>query len=585
MELCLTGPVPRSRPNFAHNANEALRHADEVSPTATWMKVTKGSLVAPLFFAALGIACFASQLGTALPWALATLALVMVGWAGTEGRAGTSPIALATLSYATWVALSALALSPAYTSAGLYHPALLISSFLVMRRLTAGAERWAAISIMALGALLASWGLAQVAWLGMARAHAMLETPATYATVLNLVLVPMVALAAAGHRSTPVLASIVVVSAGLFAADSRGGLLGLAAGIACAVLVASRTKLLKRRHLALALALVAVGAMLVAALRVLPSSQQTERPTATERSESSLSRLELFALALDAWRARPWLGHGYLTYEYAFEKGRAGVPSYQKTQATSFVHNDYLQTLSELGLIGVAAFLAFVWLPLWMAYRRIQSVETQHQLAVVACASALASMAIHALVDFPFYVPICLVMYGAFLGALEKRVCTLERANTNLPGYAGRGFQAIRAGASMVALVLLLRPVSAEYLAERGLRDAAVGKGQRAALMLGMAQSIEPADWRYHWYAGQFWDAQAVDSGRREAAQLAAKAYAAGLTANPLEVRNLLGMISVHRRHRNLLDEPADAETLQRWQAQATALAPLNPAVRRELAQ
>ena len=547
------------------------------------MTVTKGSLVAPLFFAALGIACFASQLGAALPWALATVALVMVGWAGREGRAGTSPIALATMSYAAWVALSTLALSPAYTSAGLYHPVLLISSFLVIRRLTAGAERWAAISTMVLGGLLAFWGLAQLAWLGMARAHAMLETPATYATVLNLVLVPMVAFTAAGHRNALVLGSIVVASAGLFAADSRGGLLGLAAGIGCAAFLASRTKLLRPRHLALALALVAAGAVLVTALRALPSSQQTERPTANERSESSISRLELFALALKTWRERPWLGHGYLTYEYAFEKGRAGVPSYQRTQATSFVHNDYLQTLSELGLIGVAAFLAFVWLPLWMAYGRIQSLETQHQLVVVACASALASMAIHALVDFPFYVPICLVLYGCVLGALEKRVCTLERANTILPRCAGRWFRAIRAGASMVALVLLLRPVSAEYLAGRGLRDAAAGKGQRAALMLGMARSIEPADWRYHWYAGQFWDAQAVDSGRREAAQLAAVAYAAGFAANPLEVRNLLGMISVHRRHRQLMDAPADPGTMQQWEAQAWALAPLNPAVRREL--
>jgi hypothetical protein len=93
---------------------------------------------------------------------------------------------------------------------------------------------------------------------------------------------------------------------------------------------------------------------------------------------------------------------------------------------------------------------------------------------------------------------------------------------------------------------------------------------------------LEPADWRYHWYAGQFWDGQASVSGKREAARLAAQAYAAGFEANPLEVRNLLGKISVHRRHRGSLDAPAELATLQAWLAQAEALAPLNGDVRRE---
>ena len=76
-----------------------------------------------------------------------------------------------------------------------------------------------------------------------------------------------------------------------------------------------------------------------------------------------------------------------------------------------------------------------------------------------------------------------------------------------------------------------------------------------------------------------------MQTGNREAARLAADAYAAGFDANPLEVKNLLGKISVHRRHRQLLREPARPNTLQQWLAQAKALAPLNPEVRWELAR
>jgi hypothetical protein len=93
---------------------------------------------------------------------------------------------------------------------------------------------------------------------------------------------------------------------------------------------------------------------------------------------------------------------------------------------------------------------------------------------------------------------------------------------------------------------------------------------------------VDAADWRYHWYAGQFWDGQAADSGSREAARFAADAFAIGFAANPLEVRNLLGKISVHGRHGKLLDAPADRATLAGWIAQAEALAPRSSAVRRE---
>jgi hypothetical protein len=146
-------------------------------------------------------------------------------------------------------------------------------------------------------------------------------------------------------------------------------------------------------------------------------------------------------------------------------------------------------------------------------------------------------------------------------------------------------YRPARAAALAIGAVILLRPVLAEAAAAWGLRKSTAGEGQSAAFWLGAAQRLDPAEWRYHWYAGQFWDAQAAQSGKREAARLAAEAYATGFDANPLEVRNLLGKIAVHRRHHGLLDSPADPRTLQDWLAQAALLAPLNPAVRREIAR
>jgi hypothetical protein len=76
----------------------------------------------------------------------------------------------------------------------------------------------------------------------------------------------------------------------------------------------------------------------------------------------------------------------------------------------------------------------------------------------------------------------------------------------------------------------------------------------------------------------------AAASSSADAAAHASAAFEAGVKANPLEVRNLLGLIAVHRTHARLLAAPADRATREAWVARAEVLDPYNPAVRRERA-
>lgn len=548
----------------------------------------KGALAAPLLFGALALACAGSRLGYVTPWALCAVALAVAGRVGVAGNLALTWMSLPVYSYASLVALNALLLSPAYTPAGLYHPLLLALAFAAFRRFDDLTERRSAFAGLALGAILAAWGLAQVGPLGVARAHGLFETPATYAAVINLLLVPLLALVMTGRRAASLLAMGGLLAAAMFAAGSRGGLFALAAGLGAAAILALRAGMMQRRGLALVLALLAAGWILAAGLRALPwgglvGPGVQAPPTAEEQAASSQSRLELYDLSWRAWLERPLAGTGYLTFRYALEQGRAKVPSYGESNETEFVHNDYLQTLQELGPLGLAALLALVGLPAWLGYRRIPALPVDRRAAALAAASALAAMGSHALVDFPFYIPVCLVLYGALLGSLDRRLGE-GHASAARPLHAAIWFRAARTGFVVLAGVILLRPVVAEAAAEWGLSRSAAGLSQGAAFWLEAARRLEPADWRYHWYAGQFWDGQASVSGRREAARLAAQAYAAGFEANRLEVRNLLGKISVHRRHGKLLDTPADSRTQAAWVAQAEALAPFNDAVRRERA-
>lgn len=542
----------------------------------------QGAHVAPLFFVALALACLGSRFATVSLWAASALALSVAAWRSHGRDARHALLGLAVVGYVGVVAVNTLVSSPAYTPAGLYQPLLLAMAFLAALRVDDESVRRTGWAAAGLGTVLAVWGLVQIGMMGAARATAVFETPATYAAFLNLLLLPLLVHALAGQQSIGRAVAAILIAAGLFAADSRGGLIALVAGLGLALALAQRGKLLRPRGVTIVVALLVAGWAAAASVRLMAPAESVLKPSLAARAASSVSRLELYALSWNAWRESPFAGTGYLTFRYSLEQGRAAVPSYGDANETWFVHNDYLQTLQELGPIGLGALLGLTLLPPLLGCRRLPYLDEEGRVCVVASTCALATMSMHALVDFPFYVPACLLLYGAHLGRLDAQLY----AGRAVPSPAPRPWlRAARRGAMAIGAIILLRPVAAEAAAEWGLANLARGNATAAAIWLGAARRVDPADWRYHWYAGQFWDSQVAQFGRRDAARLAADAYAAGFAANPLEAKNLLGMISVHRRYGHLLDAPANPDELQRWRARAIELAPLNPEVRRELAQ
>ena len=137
---------------------------------------------------------------------------------------------------------------------------------------------------------------------------------------------------------------------------------------------------------------------------------------------------------------------------------------------------------------------------------------------------------------------------------------------------------------SALVAILLVPPVAAQAAAGHALRLWSDADGQAAAYWFEVARRIERRDWRYHWYAGQFWLAQVEENAHPAAARQADDAFAAGFAANPREPRNLIGRIATHRRFGRLLAAPANAATLREWMDQALSLAPLNAQVLAEQA-
>jgi O-antigen ligase len=541
----------------------------------------KGALAAPFVFLGAAVAAWGSSQPSPAIWALS---LILLGAAWLQsGRIspGLTPLGFAVWAYVVWTIASTGFISRLYNPAGLFDPIFLLVGFSLGRSLDR-ANRFAALAELAAGtAILACWAVVQIAF-GEARGHAHFETPNTLASVLNFALAPTTVVLALGVRSRALAWLAFILFAGLCATFSRGGAVALMGGLALTLVFATPERVQWRDVARIAFLLIAAVFSIAGALAVrkwLPDlgSASVLAPT----TESFGSRLELYRLAWDALGERWGWGIGYLGFRAVLEAGRTRVPSYAEENITYFVHNDYLQTLLELGILGLAALLLIVVLPFILAKRRMRP-ERDDRRVLPAVVAATATMAVHAIGDFPFHVPVCLLLFGLFIGIADRLAAMPQDVVPRWRSAAGRLTQ-ILLGAGLITL--LARPVIAEAAAAYGMHKWKLGEGQSAAFGLELARRFDSRDWRYHLYAGQFWFTQAEQTGKSDAATLADEAFAAGIAANPLETSNRLARVFTHIRFAQLLPAPADTVTLRAWADQALALAPLSPGVRKEYAE
>jgi len=113
-------------------------------------------------------------------------------------------------------------------------------------------------------------------------------------------------------------------------------------------------------------------------------------------------RAQLWAETIPLIRAYPFFGCGLGGYETAFWRFKVSGP----LLTDDFAHNDYLQLLAELGLVGFAIGATLAFSVVRMAVRRaVRSTDPGARYFALACAGALAAILLHSLADFNLYIP------------------------------------------------------------------------------------------------------------------------------------------------------------------------------------
>ena len=215
----------------------------------------------------------------------------------------------------------------------------------------------------------------------------------------------------------------------VFLSGSRGGMIAIFVELALLAVVLLRQK----KTMRIALAAGAFAIVLVSLLAWLGGKELTSRVTSiSTESRSEISggvRLSIDRDALRMARHKPILGWGLGTFPIVYPQFRSFYTNFFVNEA----HNDYLQLLSEMGLLGVAVTIWFLIALYRRAFRKISNWMSEVSGAVtLACTLGFTGILVHSLFDFNLQVPANAALFYV-LCSLAAAPALLQRTRKRRP--------------------------------------------------------------------------------------------------------------------------------------------------------
>jgi O-antigen ligase len=499
--------------------------------------------------------------------------------------------------FCAWLFLNAAFLTPSYSAEALYRPLILLGGYaagLTMERRSLVQLFWAGVALLALLVLLGLlqfyfgfWHLAH----NPQRAAAMFVTPNTFATAINLILLPLAALfLVRGSRWAYVFA--LWMFAGLIATESRGGWLAALAGLWFIAWYQGipRTRAARAPWLQLLAGLlwvyIAFWAVLwLMSVMALAPAGLAETFAETVVSRGTSYRVDIAMVALSQIAERPLAGAGASMFRNLMEMTKPA--ELDMGQIFMFVHNDYLQIWVEFGLVGIILLGAVMALALvrLARSRRAKSAD----LLPMACGAALASVFAHAVVDFPLYIPFLLLLVGLWLGALSPRDGDGERLDSFFADV-GRHLAPLRSriavgGLTVAALAWLAQPAIADFATGKALAELSAGRPDSGLYWQSVARRFEPQNGAHYWTEAIIWRDQAIEARDKPLAARADMLLSDGMRADPYQIANYIERSRLHRLHADLFDRPVGPDEVLDWTGEALRLRPYSLIVQAEHAR
>jgi O-antigen ligase len=199
----------------------------------------------------------------------------------------------------------------------------------------------------------------------------------------------------------PLAALLTVVPIGaLTLSNSRAGIIGFVFEVAVLALLARSRKSRSGGRL---IAVGVIGFAAIALVAWLGAGTAIERFSSLRPGEVSIGRrASMVRGATHMFFAYPVSGAGLGTLVAVYPK----FETYYDAHVVDHVHNDYVELLAEMGILGGICGLAFLWI-LFRDASRAFEVEQGHFSRAIHAGSvaAIAGLLLHSLVDFNLHIP------------------------------------------------------------------------------------------------------------------------------------------------------------------------------------
>ncbi|WP_180538047.1 O-antigen ligase family protein [Nevskia soli] len=190
--------------------------------------------------------------------------------------------------------------------------------------------------------------------------------------------------------------------------------MGLISGLAGLLVAGSLWSLLSLKRSRRWLAIGAIASLCLVCLVFLPSDELVARfgRVLTSSQNAGEGRWPIWIDTTHLIAAFPVFGAGLGNYGTAFLRYQTSVIE----RTFIYAHNDYLQLLAELGIVGFLI-LAAVTTPIALRpFRAAPRNGHRNRYLACACAGAFSAIALHSLSDFNLYIPANAVVFAWILG-------------------------------------------------------------------------------------------------------------------------------------------------------------------------
>jgi O-antigen ligase len=236
-----------------------------------------------------------------------------------------------------------------------------------------------------------------------------------------------------------------IMGMSIFVSLSRGGMVSVIAGTAFVIVMSSRLVRKQRRArmsdesrgetryvidppssrlkraatvVALSLAIVA-GIFWIGAEGLINRAAQSidQMKGGNDQQVLLFSRQEVWKDTLKMFKANPIFGVGLGAYETVF-------PIYARHDGmfvVNYAHNDYLQALSDGGLVGLVLAMWFVFLLFRAVARSLKSSDPLLAGLALGCGAGVFSLLVHSMFDFNLQIPSNALLF-LFLSAVLSRI-------------------------------------------------------------------------------------------------------------------------------------------------------------------